>query len=239
MKIVVITLTFQERVIIPFFLRHYERFADRIVVYDGRSTDGTRELVEQHSLANLYDHDTGGVLDDEENVRIKNEAYKQEDADWYIVVDCDEFIYHAKGVRTLLEHYTRLGVTFPGVEGWDMIGEKIPFDGLLTEHIRMGVRNWRYLDKQCVFAKGVNPVYAPGAHSCAPTGNVVVSPEIDLKLLHYKYLSLEYIQRKVASLRMSENNHRNKWGYARDGRPINESWIDWYRKGLKERVQVI
>jgi len=64
MKICVITLCYNEEVILPFFIRHYEQVADRIICYDGGSTDRTREIIAACPIAELRELNTGGQVDD-------------------------------------------------------------------------------------------------------------------------------------------------------------------------------
>ena len=48
MRIDVYTILRNERIILPYFLRHYGSFADCLVVYDDRSDDGSRELLDKY-----------------------------------------------------------------------------------------------------------------------------------------------------------------------------------------------
>jgi hypothetical protein len=38
---------------LPYYLRHYERFCEQIVVYDNASDDGSQEIVVSHPLCDL------------------------------------------------------------------------------------------------------------------------------------------------------------------------------------------
>ena len=64
MKIRVYTVAWNEEKILPHFLRHYARFADRIVVYDNGSNDRTRDIIFAHPQAEFRTYDTDGVLHD-------------------------------------------------------------------------------------------------------------------------------------------------------------------------------
>jgi glycosyltransferase involved in cell wall biosynthesis len=44
MNIHVYTVAYNEELLMPFFLRHYKRFANHITVFDNESTDKTAEL---------------------------------------------------------------------------------------------------------------------------------------------------------------------------------------------------
>ena len=47
------------------------------------------------------------------------------DADWFIVVDCDELLSHPD-LRGFLSKCDKLGVDVVRCEGWNMIGDAIP-----------------------------------------------------------------------------------------------------------------
>ena len=72
MKIDVYTLCWNEEVRLPYFLRHYEKFANKIVVFDNESDDGSRKLVEDHPKAILKTYSTDGKIRDDMYLQIKN-----------------------------------------------------------------------------------------------------------------------------------------------------------------------
>jgi len=122
-----------------------------------------------------------------------------------------------------------------------MIGdglEGIPGQGRLTDWIQFGVRNPAHMDKCALFKPCVSPQYIPGAHSCDPSGCVVMARN-DVRLLHYKYLSLEWVQQKASSCRLSENNHCNGWGYMAPGVRNQDTWVDYYKQARERRVRVV
>lgn len=235
MKLCVITLCYNEEVILPFFIRHYERFADRIIFYDGRSTDRTREIIAACPIAELRELDTGGQVDDGANVHMKNTAYRDIDADWFIVVDCDELLSHPD-FRGFLAKCDSLGLNVVRCEGWNMIGDAIPAGGLLTERIPAGVRDnytIAFFDKVALFKRDADVRFIPGGHACE-IGHGRKAPGLPVKLLHYKWLSLEYVEGKTRNLRLSANNIKNRWG----AQPGTETWVDYYRRAREERVTV-
>lgn len=239
MSICVITLCYNEEVILPFFIRHYERVADRLIFYDGRSTDRTREIIAACSIAELRELDTGGQVDDGANVRMKNSAYRDIDADWFIVVDCDEFLSHPD-LRGFLAKCDSLGLNVVRCEGWNMIGDAIPADGLLTEQMPNGVRDdytIAFFDKVALFKRDADVRFDPGGHDCQ-IGNGRRAPGLPVKLLHYKWLSLEYVQRKARNLKLSTNNIQNGWGFIAPSVPSSETWVDYYQRARAQRIKV-
>lgn len=247
MKIAVISLTWNEGTMVPFFLKHYEQIADQIIVYDAMSDDGTtRNMLSAHPLVKLIDRkSTGGAVDDESNQQLKNTAWQNVDADWFIVVDFDEFIttdFGISAVRDYLSECDRCGVTLPMVAGFDMVGDTVPPDGLLTDQITEGVPSLLW-SKRAVFHRGVIPNYSAGAHFAAPLGRVWQDDNPFLKLLHYKFLSREYVIRRMREHHgLSNRNHELKYGYTHirgELRPSPTVWLEQYDELKPQRRPVV
>lgn len=78
----------------PYWLRHYSTFAEKLIVYDEQSDDGTRELVAACRKAELREWPHKG-LDDEKFIAAVNACRDMEGpADWIIWADVDELLYH-------------------------------------------------------------------------------------------------------------------------------------------------
>ena len=58
---------------LPYFLRHYERFCKTIVVYDNGSDDRSREIVSVHPLCDLRYVDSGEEDDERVLLKVKGE----------------------------------------------------------------------------------------------------------------------------------------------------------------------
>lgn len=235
--ITVVTLSRNERYLAPFFLRHYE-FADRIVVFDNRSTDGTVEFLSKHPKVQMGGYDTGGKLDDGMNLLIKNTAYHALPGEWFIIVDFDEFVYH-ENLRGVLDQCLCDGTTLPSLEGWQMIGVEQPLDDgetPLTAIIMHGVRDDHY-SKRAIVHRDVDIRYGIGGHNCDPVGRVVVGAT-DIKLLHYNWLSREHGLEKRAktATQLSDDNLKNSWGLQCNDL---DKEARCYDDALSRRVQVL
>ena len=64
MKIHLYTMCWNERRMLPFFLRHYEQFCERMIVYDNGSDDGSQAIIKAHRLCELREINTHGELDE-------------------------------------------------------------------------------------------------------------------------------------------------------------------------------
>ena len=242
MKIAVITQTWNEEEMLPYFLMYYSQFADEIIILDDGSTDSTREIARACNKVRLVERPaTGGLIDDEERTHVANTFYKTIDACWYFIVDVDEVVYHpSRDVRAVLEECNRQGVTVPRCEGYRMVGTSLPPKGVLfTDHIKTGIREEMY-DKVAVFAKGVEPEYHPGRHCTkALVGNVVLSKWPVFMFLHYKYPSREFVQARIARTQMSPRNYELYLGFMPDGREGKDAWMDIYEQTLRDAIVVI
>ena len=188
-----------EAKLLPFFIEYYSRFAD-VEIYDGRSTDGS-DVIARSMGAKVHQVDEGSQMNHDILMPLRNNCWKagRWDYDWQIVCDVDEFLYHPQLLKKL-EEYSQQGVTIPRIAGYDMITETFPARGkLITDQVRLGVRDERWLDKLIIFnPQKVDINYEMGCHTAKPTGQVKYSEEKELKMLHHRWLSLDYVREKAA-----------------------------------------
>jgi len=238
--ITVITIVKNEEIMLPFFLRHYECIGDRIIINDNGSCDRTRTIAAKHEKVQVVQFDTNGELRDSRHTEIKNSLYRTIQSEWFIVVDCDEFIWHPVDVRSYLLQCAKVGISLPRIDGFQMLGSEVPKeDGKLrlTDRIKVGIPDSFY-SKRAVFHRRVSINYGPGAHVAHPEGEVVESEKAELKLLHYRWLSEEYSISKARNVAktMSQENLNNGWGC----QYLNlDSMREWYRNALTKSFSVI
>jgi glycosyltransferase involved in cell wall biosynthesis len=195
------TLTYNEELMLPFFVAHYRRnFPNcRIVVYDNESTDNTVKIAGKLGCE-VRVNQTNGKLDDLKYIEIKNNCWK-ETKGWVMVVDVDELL-----------HVTPkdLNCTAITVTGYNMVS----LNGEPLKDITHGVRSIDY-DKFCCFdASQITDVnYGMGCHQANPKGNVQMSFKSHI-MAHYKYIDPEYMvarfKRNAES--MSTANLKHGWG---------------------------
>jgi glycosyltransferase involved in cell wall biosynthesis len=222
MRVAVFSICYNEAMILPSFLRHYEKFCQKIIVYDNGSIDGSREIVLNHSFAELIDF-RPTELNDETNRQIKNNCWKpfRNEFDWIICVDQDEFLYH-ENITHYLEVMRHFGVIVP--HGFNIIGDNYPTETKdLFEQYKKGYPYERE-SKPCIFnPKKIQEInYGYGAHNCKPiyfhdneyNGSTLFTGD-NVKLLHFKQLSYEYyIEKNKANGQMlSEFNIKNRLGW--------------------------
>ena len=192
MRIELYTNTWNERRILPFFLDHYEPWVDRFVVFDDGSDDGTAEVLARHPKVDLRPYPPKGDSFVLATLKLWQNVWKESRgrADWVIVTNVDEFLYHPDGMRAYLERCSADGVTILHPLGYTMVGRAFPADGKgLVSAIRHGAPMIGHDKRQAFVPDAITEInFSPGRHRSHPTG-VVREPRIpEAKLLHYKYI---------------------------------------------------
>jgi hypothetical protein len=231
-------LAYNEEKILPFTLDYYSVFCEKIYVYDNMSTDSSDEIYLRYPKVSVIKWSSNNEINEFNYLNIKNNAYKQvsRNADWVIVCDCDEFLYHPKLIEKLSK-YSEIGVSVPKITGHDMVSDTFPeYDGeLITHKIKTGSDVYAPFCKNIIFNPKLDVQYGIGAHSFK-CESAVFSKNPELKLLHYKFLSVKYVEDIYKSRldRLSEFNKQNKLGEHYYNVPYN-----YMRKLLDENIQVI
>lgn len=226
MKIEAHILAWNEQDIIGLVIKHYQKFCDKIVIHDNHSKDKTRKIAE--SMGCEVRPFGNKFFDDQENMNLKNNCWKDSDADWVIVCDCDEVLFCMPTTeRRICEIEQQKGTTIFRTQGWQIMSDEMPKEGLLE--ITNGYEFNNY-SKSIIFnPKAITEInYNPGAHRCNPVGDVVWSDEI-LYVLHYKHIGgvERTIKRyKEYQPRMSQMNIKKGWGvhYGRSENSLREEW---------------
>lgn len=245
MKIWIFTVCHNEEAMIPWFLRHYSTFADRILVWDDASTDNSRALLKANPLVTLFDWPYPSGLDEDRNLHHAYDVYPtaRGKADWVMWVDCDEFIWSPTPMRDLLWTLpiaTGRHADVATTAGFNMLSDGLPprcyEHKQLWEHIPMGVKAPNY-SKPVVFRPEAHVRWVRGKHqleNCSPA----MTEKPLLKLLHYRYLGSEFTRQKNAKNyeRVLDPDKGAAWTVAptydgadaeHEGSP---AWADWARQ---------
>lgn len=199
-------IAWQEAEIIGLTIKHYQHFCTNIIVFDNHSTDRTREIAaEMGAEVRLFG--IPGVLDDKEYLKIKNNAWKGSKADWVIMVDCDEILWHPNINKVLSEE----GYSIFATQGWDIVSHDVPRETLTSVSNGYAYSNY---SKSAIFnPRMIREIgYVYGCHQAKPAGLIRYSPHL-LMLFHYSNIGgPERLCHRHAAYRarLSENNKR--WG---------------------------
>jgi hypothetical protein len=203
---------------LPYFFRHYDSIVDRYFISDNGSTDRSRDLLAANGKVVLGEFRIDGDSFVQAATNHYNHCWKQSRgaADWVIVVNVDEHVYHPD-LRGYLQACTGNGVTILRPEGYNMVADGWPSSRKpLWKSVQHGMRDpiW---DKPQVFdpnrIQEIN--FREGRHSASPAGDVLFPRTERARMLHYKYLGAEYLLRRHAELRdrFPAADLKKGWGY--------------------------
>jgi hypothetical protein len=200
---------------LPFFFQHYDKIVDRYFVYDNGSTDGSLALLENHGHVEISHFDVTGDSFVEEECHLGNTIWRNSSADWVIITDIDEHIYHPD-LPAYLRRCTARGITAIQSIGFEMVSDRFPRGNRpLVEQVTTGTRSIGH-NRLCIFnPKEIRATnFAPGRHQAAPEGHVVWPTSPEVLLLHYKQLGTSYLIARSAELRrgLRQGDLEKAWG---------------------------
>ena len=217
MTITLYTFLYNEEHILPYFLKHYSQYVNKIVVYNNHSTDKSIQILNdwKECEIEIREYNTNNQYDERSIIQLKNNCWKEDTSDYIIVCDVDELLYHPN----LIEFINKQPFTdYYTPQGFHMIGEEIPTDYTkqIYDIIKIGSRDDQY-DKNVLFKrKNITETnYSPGCHASRFKGenNLLNYGGEELKLLHYKWLSFEYVYEKHTHYGKRISNHSRSQRY--------------------------
>lgn len=233
MKIEAFAICYNEEALLPYYLRHYSQFCDQITIFDNYSTDRSNEICQANTKVKLVKYDTGDQIRDDIYLQIKNNCWKNSDADWVIVGDIDELVYHFN-IRDILEHTWATLVT---PEMFNMYSDNFPTTpGQIYEEVQMGIPCGA---KTNLFKpKAITNInYDPGCHKAFPEGMVVTDGDLGIKTLHMRYLSKQWVisRNEQSRKRLSDLNKKLGWGihYLATAEEISEQFDNEYKQAIR------
>jgi Glycosyl transferase family 2 len=235
------THCWNEEMMLPYFFRHYDGIADRYFIFDAGSIDRSLEILQSHPRVQLSMVKPEGDSFVWENTTRQNQFWKQSrgKADFVIVTAIDEHLYH-QDLRGYLKQCRDEGITLIKAEGYEMISDEFPRgDEPLYQSVKHGMRSAEWFDKIRVFnpnkIEEIN--YDPGGHVAHPTGEVVMPPWGEVKLLHYKFLGLDYVVPRYSRLKtgLRPRDIEMTWGnqYLWDSERIEAQYAEIKSKAVR------
>lgn len=236
MKIQTYILARNEELLMPYIIRHYSQFSD-IIILINNSTDKTIEIA-HNSGAEIWKYKDTNAFSLEEVDGMKANCWKESNADWVIVVDADEFVYHPEIVRVLSE--SKATIIHPTFH--NMFSEVFPTTkGQIYDEVTMGSDGDIWLSKMNVFKPReiTNMNWGPGGHSAYPEGNVIIDNNSGVKTLHMRFLSRESVLEKHI-----ENDKRRLQSDQDNGYGIQLEWRekeinDYYERYKSKLTKII
>lgn len=212
-------ICYNEENILPHLLKHYSAFCEKIIILDNHSTDKSCDIINSFPNTEIIPYESNNELNDGVYLKIKNHVWKSSVgyADYVIVGDCDEFLYHENMLEFLKESKEN-GITIFRPEGYHMVGDEdleLTNTDNILEKVKEGVRA-NVLDKLMMFDCNAisNINYNFGCHTANPIGKIVLSNDTNLKMLHYKFLGLKdhMLKQKIRGERLSQFNKERGLG---------------------------
>ena len=210
-----------------------------IVVHDGGPKHTQRMICCDHA-AEWQEWDTGAQLNDELAMKLKNECWKNSDADWVAVVDADELLYFPQGAHQTLQAYEKRGAVVIKPYGFEMFSEEwrdyTTFDEVsgvevrstsqITDWVKMGAPEDKWYSKPVLFSpkRLAESGLGIGAHESRPVLKDGRALYVNHKwpkanpptyMLHCHQLGpIEMVAARydATRARLAEINERNRWG---------------------------
>jgi glycosyltransferase involved in cell wall biosynthesis len=239
MNIEVYCLANNEEKLMPYYMRHYSQFA-KVILLDNNSTDRTVEIAKSLG-AEIRTLNIPDEINDQLFVAIRNECWKGSKADWMMWADADEFIYHpnlldilqtTSATAILPAFYNMYSGMFPTTEG--QIYEEVQYGSRWggEENIYGKVNIFKLPD-----ITEIN--YNPGCHHVDLRGNVILDTHTEIKTLHMRNLSREFViaRNQRNSRRLGALNRKNGWGTYVDRSP--EEIIKLFDEEMAETIKVV
>jgi|GraSoiStandDraft_46_1057282.scaffolds.fasta_scaffold52497_1 hypothetical protein len=232
LRIHLYALCWNDADMLPFFFRHYDRFITRYFIFDEGSTDTSISILRNRAnvvLRRFVRRDPASFVNSEQ--ALSNECWKDSRgvADWVIVTDIDEHLYHYD-LATLLIRYKADGTTFVPALGYQIISEDFPDPTeMLCESRTQGVPFQAMCKANLFDPTAIEEInYGPGRHAATPIGDVRLPSQAELLLLHYKYLGFERTLARHRQLRtgLGPKDIENGWGqqYSWSETQLRDSW---------------
>jgi len=188
---------------LPHFFKHYDGLVDKYFVFDNGSTDESISMLEKHRRVEIAHFDVPGDSFVDEERRLCDTIWRDSDADWVIITDIDEHIYHPNLID-YLRRCTEQNATAIRTIGYEMVSDSFPSATQpLAELVTNGRRSAGH-DRLCIFNPRALTAtnFGPGRHVAKPEGRVVWPGRREVLLLHYKQLGIDYPIVRSAELRL-------------------------------------
>jgi len=225
-----------ERLIMPYFLKHYAPWVTKFIFYDDLSDDGTREIIRSCHTAEIRDWPGSSGINDDQFLEFANEQWKEArgKADWVIWVDADEFLYHP-AIKEVLLRYLHEDIDVPQIQGFTMVSKAFPTaPGQIYDEVRTGFPDGIW-SKPAIFRKHMH--WTMGRHGPDYSlFNPKSSAHAEIKLLHYRALGVDYLRWRHARnwARVPERCRRLNLGTNTAPDAVGHHTVNWFIEQIEK-----
>lgn len=178
MKVWAYVLTWNEELMLPYYLKHYSQFCDKIIVYDNESNDKSKEIIESYPNTEIRTYGTEGTINAQIQQRIRSGciADARGKADYVIVSDCDEFVYHPNMRQFLEDNLGKFSVFYPS--GFQMATQEFPVTvSQIYDQVKTGIPDPWYSKPLLVNPNLVDEIYfVDGCHEFMTLDGKIKAP---------------------------------------------------------------
>lgn len=227
----------EEKIILDFIQWYRSRVPNCLItVLDNYSTDSTVDIALDNECEVRF-FNSGDEMDEQTLIKVRNNCWKESEAKWCLVVDCDELVNITINFLETFENGNIIKC-----EGFEMFGtEEDSIETLTQGCSSAGYCKPVLFRKECFKEIGLHP----GSHDCTPIPNFpfgVYFADKDyntgIKMFHTKWRSwTNGIERaRLLAERRSQHSKDMGWNFHYG---LDESvHRDYYENGIKNRVKV-
>lgn len=223
----------EEKIILDFIQWYRSRVPECLItIYDNYSTDNTVDIALDNDCEVRF-FNSGDEMDEQTLMKVRNNCWKDSEAEWCLVVDADELVdVTIEKLNTLSE----FSVNIFKCDGYEMFGTEEDTIKTLTQ----GCKSAGYCKPVLFKTKHFEEInFAPGSHNASPVAKVeVIWGEPVFKMFHTKWRSwTNGIERaKLLAERRSQHSKDMGWNFHYS---LDESiHRDYYENGMKNRIKV-
>jgi hypothetical protein len=222
-KLAVITMVYNEEVLLRQFLAYYCAQVDDVYLLDNESTDASMQEASLYPHVQVSTVHTNSQLADRIQFKAKLDKKKEciGQYDYVLLVDVDEFVVPKAG-GTLKSTLSRLPKKEAfGTHGYNMFKKpwEPPYEPgtpLLNQR-QWGIEEIPYYSKPIIIAPESTASYSMGFHRFTNRDNAPLKPPAatEFYLLHYTGIDEDFFVKRslLRTHRMSQDNLKNNWGF--------------------------
>lgn len=231
MRVWVFSIMWEEETLLPLFLRHYETFCEKIVVWVEPGKDRTEEMLKAHPKVWPLAWPHRGLNDEEFKNTFNHWPSKlgqEHQVDFCITADCDELVWHPNYKQAFKDQSADMFYT----KGYALIDPNgFPKDDgrQIYEQVRTGVEQSNYC-KPIIFRPGWNPDFSHGRHEChSYGGRIAKKPTFKLFHLHHLFGAESTRERNQRNTERCLEK-RYAWAYSQKQEQLatggTKSWVE-------------